>query len=469
MRRFKSVFRASKPDSPDLAASRSVWSRRHRSTEGEPVKPEPGATSQEITGDESRPATAESASAHVKSSSAAAAPTDNAVGESESNRQSAGDTGDFTRSKHGTKRLKKMVARFRGSSPRDEDPVTEPQPQSEQQDARTGKTTAKPLTSSPFEPETTADPNPAAGKSVRFDDPKERRKASAQTTHSRESSQTEDTVCRDRSQHIPLRIPEPWEEWGWPGLMLYEPEQPLHVHEGSDPFSDGKATDVRQTRSGSSRHSAGQSRDESKTSEGTLDPIPEIDVDAIEPVIDPPQAQPSNTERAGSTNSQSSRMSWSSTLDGPKATSAFNRLASQFGIRIAIPVEDATVSPREYCFVYARMTINCLLAAESTPVAEEEDTGRRGFRLLSKVRKVRSNLAADTTPLAPTPKLRRMKTFANLRRPSRSMTSLQGRSIETLARLGGHGYLMLADLAPCPVQLPACIVATLMFLHKYGL
>lgn len=60
-----------------------------------------------------------------------------------------------------------------------------------------------------------------------------------------------------------------------------------------------------------------------------------------------------------------------------------------------------------------------------------------------------------------------MKTLANIRRPS-TMTSLQGRSIQTLARLGGHGYLMLTELAPCPVQLPAYIVATLMFLHKYG-
>jgi hypothetical protein len=98
---------------------------------------------------------------------------------------------------------------------------------------------------------------------------------------------------------------------------------------------------------------------------------------------------------------------------------------------------------------------------------EEPGTSRRGFGLLGKVRKVRSSLEADTTPLAPAPKLRRMKTFANMHRPN-PMTSLQGRSIETLSRLGGHGYLMLTDLAPCPAQLPAYIVATLMFLHKYG-
>jgi hypothetical protein len=85
---------------------------------------------------------------------------------------------------------------------------------------------------------------------------------------------------------------------------------------------------------------------------------------------------------------------------------------------------------------------------------------------MSRVRKVRSGLAADTNPQ--TPKLRRTKTFATLRRPV-PMTSLRGRSVETLARLGGHAFLMLADLAPFPLQLPACIVATVMFLHRYGL
>lgn len=116
-------------------------------------------------------------------------------------------------------------------------------------------------------------------------------------------------------------------------------------------------------------------------------------------------------------------------------------------------------------FSYAWIVTDWILAAEGSP-AEEEGTSR-GFGLLGKVRKVRSSLDANTTPLAPPPKLRRMKTFANLRRPT-PMTSLQGKSIETLARLGGYGYLMLTDLAPCPVQLPAYVVATLMFLHKYG-
>ena len=76
------------------------------------------------------------------------------------------------------------------------------------------------------------------------------------------------------------------------------------------------------------------------------------------------------------------------------------------------------------------------------------------------------NLEADSQPA---PKLRRTKTFANFARRPSPMTSLRGKSIETLARLGGHSFLVLpAELAPFPLQLPACIVATVMYLRKGG-
>lgn len=49
------------------------------------------------------------------------------------------------------------------------------------------------------------------------------------------------------------------------------------------------------------------------------------------------------------------------------------------------------------------------------------------------------------------------------------MTSLHGMSAEKLARLGGSSFITLPfDLAPAPLQLPACIVASVMFLRKYG-
>ncbi|KAJ5177752.1 Rho GTPase activation protein [Penicillium coprophilum] len=374
--------------------------------------------------------------------SATVDPLDNA--EPGSNAPQVHNTGELPRSKNGTKRLRKMYARLRGSLSQEDDPITDTQPQAAVEDTRKERPRSIPLSSNPFDPDAAAEASTTACKSVRFDEPKDRRKVSAQTTLSQESNQTEDTVCRDPARHIAMPIQEPL-EWEWPGLMLYDADTSTNTHalEGSDPFSDGKATD-RQVKTGSSRHSAGTSREESRTSEGTLEPIVETDFDTIEPVIEPAQPEGAGSQRASSANSQTS---CTSTLDSPKAISAFNRMASQFGIPIAIPLDD---SP----------------PAEGN--AEQQGSSRREIRLLGKVRKVRSSLAPDTAPLAPVPKLRRMKTFANLRRPD-PMTSLQGRSIETLARLGGHGYLMLTELAPCPVQLPAYIVATLMFLHKYGL
>ncbi|KAJ5496651.1 Rho GTPase activation protein [Penicillium fimorum] len=440
MRRLKTVFR-SRSDPPNPATS-CIWSRRHPASEGDTLKPQPEAASNELQCDEpTTEAGPASADANKPSYLATVAPVDNF--EPGPNAQDAQATGELPRSKNGTRGLKKMYARLRGSLSQGDDPFTDTQPQTTQESTRKERPSSIPLSFNPFEPDPTAEPSTSAGKSVRFDEPKERRKVSAQTTLSQESSQTEDTVCRDPARHIAMPIQEPLEEWGWSGLMLYDAESSnnnSHVPEDSDPFSDGKATD-RQVK-GSLRHSAGTSREESRTSEGTLEPIAETDFDTIEPVIEPDQPEGAGSQRASSANSQTS---WS-TLDSPKAISAFNQMAYQFGIPIAIADGD---SP----------------PAEAT--VGEQGTSRR-VGLLGKVRKVRSNLAPDTPPLAPIPKLRRMKTFANLLRPD-PMTSLQGRSIETLARLGGHGYLMLTELTPCPAQLPAYIVATLMFLHKYGL
>ncbi|KAJ5121424.1 uncharacterized protein N7515_009385 [Penicillium bovifimosum] len=442
MRRLKTVFRSSKSDNP---ASRSGGSRRHHSHEGDPVKPPSDTTSREVRDERELAAVA----------------SDNA-GETRAKAQHAENTGDLSRSKNGTRRLKRMVNRFRGSSQQDEEPMTEPQPQ-EQQEAARRESTVGPLTSNPFELEAPASapapavaqdptPNPTTVKTVRFNELTETREASVQTSNSQQSSPTRD--CHDRPQEIPEPALEAWEEWVRPGLMLYETEQRQHVPEVSDPFSDGKAVDnqsqqsleAQQARPGPSGR-AGHNRETSRGSEAsqaTLDSIAETDVDAITPAPLPPS-------QTGSVRSQSSRVSWTSTLDGQKATLAFNQMATQFGVPIIIPIEDAAVGT----------------TAGATPATEEE-TGRRRFGFLGKVRKVRSNLAVDTAPPSPTPKLRRRKTFANLRHPN-PMTSLEGRSIETLARLGGHAYLMHTDLAPCPAQLPACIVAMLNFLHKYGL
>jgi hypothetical protein len=60
-----------------------------------------------------------------------------------------------------------------------------------------------------------------------------------------------------------------------------------------------------------------------------------------------------------------------------------------------------------------------------------------------RIRPVQSNMEIVTqAPILP--KLRRTKTFANLTRQKKptSMTALQGRSLESMSRLGGHSYLV---------------------------
>lgn len=109
--------------------------------------------------------------------------------------------------------------------------------------------------------------------------------------------------------------------------------------------------------------------------------------------------------------------------------------------------------------------MNNFLQAPATGINQEEEEALNHRGLFSRVRKVRSNL--DPVQ-APAPKLRRMKTFANLRRAT-PLTSLCGKSIETLARLGGQSYIVSKELGPSPLQLPACMVAAFTFLHRYGL
>ncbi|KAJ5558337.1 hypothetical protein N7535_008550 [Penicillium sp. DV-2018c] len=464
MRRLKTVFRSSKSGTTDPAASPSAGSRRHHSYEQGRVKPTSDTTSREL-GDEEMQSVASGSSrapGNTPSSSAAIAAVDNA-GETQVRAQHAEHTGELSRSKNGTRRLKRMVNHFRGSSAQEDEPMIEPRPQIQQVSTRR-ESTGEPLTSNPSVPDAPAttltavaqdsSSNPANGKTVRFNEMTETHEASVQPTVSQQSSPARTSL--GDAQEIPEIVQANWEEWVRPGLILYDIEQRQHVPEASDPFSDGKAVDIqcpqgRQSpeaqqvpRAGSSGRRAGHIRDTSEATEGTQDSIPETDVDAITPAPLPPS-------KTGSFNSQCSRVSWTSTLDGQKATLAFNQMATRFGVPIIIPIEDAAAG-----------------TPEAAPATEEQETGRRRFRFLGKVRKVRSSLAADTAPPSPLPKLRRRKTFANLRHPN-PMTSLEGRSVETLARLGGHAHLMHTDLAPCPAQLPACIVAMLNYLHKYGL
>lgn len=82
---------------------------------------------------------------------------------------------------------------------------------------------------------------------------------------------------------------------------------------------------------------------------------------------------------------------------------------------------------------------------------------------------MRSNVQMRSQPMPPEseqPKLRRMKTLTSLSSRSDSFSALKGKSLETLARLGGHSFLELPkDFVPALLKLPVCFAATAGYLR----
>ncbi|PIG80656.1 hypothetical protein AARAC_007775 [Aspergillus arachidicola] len=96
---------------------------------------------------------------------------------------------------------------------------------------------------------------------------------------------------------------------------------------------------------------------------------------------------------------------------------------------------------------------------------------RRRDRVLSRIRVMRSTLHMKAQPaVTHTRTLRRMKTFANFSSRSCELSALKGRSLENLARLGGHSFLSFpVEFAPAILRLPTCFVATISYLRYFGL
>lgn len=368
MRRFKTVFR--KSDTSNNATSRHLWQRRT------PVKPQTKTTTTE-TCDEPATDTGPSSTEAKPTASSAVAPAGNNVAQADPSPQ-AEEAGELPRSKFGTARLKNMVACFRSSNSQEDDPIiheTQPKETSEAGTSRENPV-GGPLSSHPSEQPDEIQKQPG-GKVVSSGSGKDVCDPSGPTSHSRESSQTEDTVCRHPpdcphppEERISMSLNEDVDMDEWMLQTLdYIPEEGARIREYSDPFSDGKGIDCRQPGSGPrpeppgstpgpipgpSKRSSYHSRDDSRASEGPLEPIPETEADLTAPshtideiVADVPQRAPlhANTQkssrRTDSTDSQASQASQSSTLtlDAPKAIIAFNRIAAQHGIHVSISLE----------------------------------------------------------------------------------------------------------------------------------
>lgn len=103
------------------------------------------------------------------------------------------------------------------------------------------------------------------------------------------------------------------------------------------------------------------------------------------------------------------------------------------------------------------------------PDANTEGKLRRRNGVIGRIRTMRSNVQMRSQPVPPEseqPKLRRMKTLTSLSSRSDSFSALKGKSLETLARLGGHSFLELPkDFVPALLKLPVCFAATAGYLR----
>lgn len=385
-------------------------------------------------------------------------------------RVKSNDGSDRSRSQKGSHRLKGLLARLR--RPHDQSSVSEgpaiPQVLPTIPD---NKTTTDPVKKNP-----PSDEQPALER-----ENLEQRNVSAQTMQSQESNQTTATVNRRPSQRIPMPINELQEDNEyWSSIFQFEQEEEVGHHpEPSDPFSDGKNFDPQHQALPSSKHSEDQSnlsQRQSVTSQAIsqAESIRHKSSKSSKSTKSRSNAQPTasfRTSRNSSISSHASRGSRFNKLDPYKAAKGFNSLASQLNLVIHIPQDK--LEGRGVMTPYLAHVANRSTVAMERNSDDDDDRGRRRFSLHPRqapaghVRTTKSHITLGETQPNPAPRLRRTKTFANLRFRQQPMSSLRGKTVETLARLGGHTYLMLpADLAPAPLMLPACIVAAVIYLRK---
>ncbi|KAI9371831.1 hypothetical protein BJX61DRAFT_534474 [Aspergillus egyptiacus] len=149
---------------------------------------------------------------------------------------------------------------------------------------------------------------------------------------------------------------------------------------------------------------------------------------------------------------------WPTPADRRLATNSFNQLASELYMEpLAISRDDA-----------GQIVVN-RGSVDETFFAAEDKLERRRDRLLGRIRTMRSTIQMKAEPAITGRSLRRMKTFTELGSPSCLMTSLRGKPLETLARLGGYSFLTLpGDFAPTTLSLPVCFVATMNYLRCFA-
>ena len=252
--------------------------------------------------------------------------------------RNSNDADSASRSQHGSKRFKNIMARFRSSKSADHSSVSEPLHLPEPQDTPDPATT----TTDPVKKDIPSR-NPSA---VDRTDQEQKRNVSAQTAASQESNRTTVTVCRHPSQRISMSLDESQD--GWLGKLVGFEKDIAHMLEPSDPFSDGKNAELRCEAVSSSRHSEDQGLEQieqssKKSQSGSIQ--------------NPPSKSRGNSRdelaqrgsRTSSGSSHASRGSRISRLDPSKANIAFNVLATKVGLQLSIATEDPPTGHGKSC------------------------------------------------------------------------------------------------------------------------
>ncbi|KAJ5152253.1 hypothetical protein N7492_010548 [Penicillium capsulatum] len=440
---LRALFRPSKPISKSAQPrSRATWPRLRRiQSAGTPLNNKPDE--HQVSNEDAKPAHVEQREGEktsVRQNSGDNKEDQHGISvldESEPAHAGA-DASSLSQSQHGSKRLKNIMARFRSSKSQDQSSASETMLLVSSQNVTESQTTTDPVKK---------DPPSRHPSNAGREGQEQQRNVSAQTAVSQESTHSAVTVCRHSSQRIQDPIPESPADWL---SQLLNFDEGAHFPESSDPFSDGKDIEPRRMALASSKYSEEPEiepvRESSKHSQcGSTRNL------SHKSQVSSRDRTTQRSSRTSSGSSRASRGSRISRLDPARATKAFNVLAKKSGLQFRIKaVEPATGHAGDRC--------------------TSEDSGpQRRYRFLTRVRPVQSTMTLSEGSQAPVSKLRRTKTFANLARRPDPMIALQGRTLETLSRLGGHSFLMLpADLAPAPLQLPACIVATMQYLRRFG-
>ncbi|KAH2280818.1 hypothetical protein KXW02_005807 [Aspergillus fumigatus] len=283
------------------------------------------------------------------------------------------------------------------------------------------------------------------------DEHQKSRKASDKTLESVNSNLTAETVCRHPSRNTSNPIPLIEREYLYDS-PFDETEESSQLVAVSNPFTDHSIATTRSSRDSSSIYSLKDSQKLQKLQVHKRSRRPVICTDLDIMGLSRESSLPLSCLDDGN---------WSDIFDWRKATIAFNDLAIKLDLK-PLPLSNSKRQGGGDCS-HAHPT------SVSRPCGLATELPRLRDRIIRQIRSVRSTFHLKAQSMPQERKLRRMKTFANLSYCSYRMDSLAGKSLETLARLGGHSFLAYpGDFAPTALKLPVCFVATATYLRCRG-